>query len=168
MKKIVLSLILSSFALLAISQKYAFVDTKYILDNIPEFKEAQKELDQLSEKWQRDAEQKKRDLDNKIRDYQAEQVLLSADMRKKREQEIQNLQEDLKTFQKEKFGVKGELYKKRKELIEPIQNKVYKAIKDLAKTSNYDFIFDKANQTNILYADSKYDKSKRILKDLGY
>ncbi len=168
MKKIVLSLILCSFTLLAISQKYAFVDTKYILDNIPEFKEAQKELDQLSEKWQKDAEQKKRDLDNKVRDYQAEQVLLSADMRKKREQEIQKLQEDLKTFQKEKFGVKGELYKKRKELIEPIQNKVYKAIKDLAKTSNYAFIFDKANQTNILYADSKYDKSKRILKDLGY
>ena len=89
-------------------------------------------------------------------------------MKKKKREEIFSLEDGLSKFQQDKFGVEGELFQKRKELIEPIQNKVYNAVKELASVGNYSFIFDKANQSNILYADSKLDKSQRILKNLGY
>jgi len=168
MKKLILTLALGLFTMVTMAQKYAFVDSKYILENIPEYNEAQKELDVLSDKWQKEIQGKYQQIDNKYKSYQQEQVLLSDEMKSKRENEIIELEKDVKEFQKTKFGVKGELYKKRKELIEPIQNKVYNAIKELAQTGSYAFIFDKANQSNILYADPKYDKSKRVLKDLGY
>lgn len=168
MKKLILTLIFASVALVTFSQKYAYVDTKYILENIPEYQEAQKQLDDLSEKWQKEIEEKYQIIDKKYKEYQAEQVLLPEDMKRKREDEIIALEKEVKELQKQRFGVDGDLYQKRKELIEPIQNKVYNAIKELASTSNYAFVFDKANQSNILYADPQLDKSKRILKTLGY
>lgn len=168
MKKLILTLLIASVAVVSFSQKYAYVDTKYILENIPEYTEAQKQLDDLSEKWQKEIEAKYQIIDKKYKEYQAEQVLLPEDMKRKREDEIIALEKEVKELQKKKFGVEGELFQKRKELIEPIQNKVYNAIKELAATSNYAFVFDKANQSNILYADPALDKSKRILKTLGY
>jgi outer membrane protein len=168
MKKIILTLALALFSVASFSQKYAYVDTKYILENIPEYKTAQKQLDDLSELWQKEIEEKYKAIDKKYKEYQAEQVLLPDDMKRKREEEIIALEKEVKAEQKQRFGVKGDLYQKRKELIEPIQNKVYNAIKELATTANYAFVFDKSNQTNILYADPKLDKSKRVLKTLGY
>ncbi len=168
MKKFIATIALSIFTLTMFAQKYAYVDSKYILENIPEYKEAQKELDELSEKWQKEVAAKYKVIDKKYKDYQAEQVLLPEDMKVKKEDEIIRLEEEVKAFQQKKFGKDGELFQKRKELIEPIQNKVYNAIKELATTSNYAFVFDKANQSNILYADPKLDKSKRVLKELGY
>lgn len=170
MKKIILALALSFFSLATFSQtKYAYVDTKYILENIPEYIQAQKTLDDLSEKWQADIEAKKATINKKYQQYQAEELLLPAEMKKKKQEEIFALEDELAKFQYQKFDPeKGELFLKRKELIEPIQNKVYNAIKELASVGNYAFIFDKANQSNILYADPKLDKSKRILKNLGY
>ena len=168
MKKLTLFLAATLFSLASFSAKYAYVDTKYILENIPEYIEAQKTLDDLSEKWEKEIEAKKANLQKKFQQYQAEELLLPDEMKKKKQQEIFQLEDELAKFQQDKFGVEGELFKKRKELIEPIQNKVYNAIKELASVGGYDFIFDKANQTNILYANPKLDKSKRILKNLGY
>ena len=168
MKKITLILAATLFSLASFAQKYAYVDTKYILENIPEYIQAQKTLDDLSEKWETEIEAKKTNIQKKFQQYQAEELLLPAEMKKKKQEEIYMLEDDLAKFQQKKFGVEGELFQKRKELIEPIQNKVYNAIKELASVGNYDMIFDKANQTNILYANPKLDKSKRILKNLGY
>lgn len=168
MKKLAYILAFSLFTISASAQKYAYVDSKYILENIPEYQEAQKQLDDLSEKWQKELEGKYKLIDKKYKEYQAEQVLLPEETKAKRENEIIELEKDAREFKKGKFGVDGELFQKRKELIEPIQNKVYNAIKELATTSNYAFVFDKANQSNILYADPKLDKSKRVLKELGY
>lgn len=168
MKKLILTLTIALFSFVSFSQKYAYVDTKYILENIPEYVAAQKTLDDLSEKWQGEAEVKQKEIAKKFNDFKAEQILLTDDMKNKKISEIEGLEQDLNKFRKEKFGVDGELYKKRKELIEPIQNKIYNAVKELASTGNYSFIFDKANQSNILYANPKLDKSKRILKNLGY
>ena len=168
MKKITLILAISLFSLASFSQKYAYVDTKYILENIPEYITSQKTLDDLSEKWEKEIEAKKAEIQNKFQRYQAEELLLPDEMKKKKQEEIFTLEDNLTKFQQEKFGVEGELFQKRKELIEPIQNKVYNAIKELASVGSYDFIFDKANQSNILYANPKLDKSKRILKNLGY
>ncbi|MEZ7931954.1 MAG: OmpH family outer membrane protein [Flavobacteriales bacterium] len=168
MKKIILTLAIALFSVATFAQKYAYVDTDYILKNIPEYITAQKNLDDLSEKWEADVESKKRVINKKYQQYQAEELLLPEDMKKKKREEIFSLENGLSKFQQDKFGVEGELFQKRKELIEPIQNKVYNAVKELASVGNYSFIFDKANQSNILYADSKLDKSQRILKNLGY
>ena len=168
MKKIILTLAIALFSVATFAQKYAYVDTDYILKNIPEYITAQKTLDDLSEKWEAEIESKKGVINKKYQQYQAEELLLPEDMKKKKREEIFTLEDNLSKFQQDKFGVEGELFQKRKELIEPIQNKVYNAVKELASVGNYSFIFDKANQSNILYADSKLDKSQRILKNLGY
>lgn len=162
---------LASFFLLgmvvtSIAQKYAFVDTKYILDNMPSYKEAQKKLDDASEKWVAEIEEKYKEIEEKKKKIQQELILLPADEKNKKLAEIKELEEAAKELQKKRFGVGGDLFKKREELIEPVQEEIYKAIKDLAKERGYDFIMDKGTNSNILFTDPKYDKSDQILKKI--
>ena len=169
MKKLITSLsIITLFASAGLGQKFAFVDTDYILDNIPDYKTAQKELDDLSVRWQNQIEAKYKEIDQLYKSYQAEQILLTEDMKTKRENEIIRKEKEAKDYQKSKFGVEGELYKKRQELVKPIQDDIYNSVKEMATTGNYAVIFDKSSQSNILYANSRYDKSDAILKKLGY
>lgn len=156
-----------SMATMALSQKYAFIDSKYILDKIPAYQTAQKKLDDLSEKWQKDIESKYAEIEQKDKAYQEEKILLPDDIKKKREAEIAEMLNGVREFQKEKFGVSGELFQKRQELIKPIQDKLYKAIQDVAK-DKYAMVFDKANQSNLVYADVKLDISDRVLDKMGY
>ena len=149
------------------AQKYAFVDTKYILDNIPDYKTAQDQLDELSAQWQKDIEAKFAEIDKMYKDYQAESVLLPEDMKKKREDEIVKKEKEAKDLQKKRFGKDGDLFKKREELVKPIQDKVYNAIEAIATASNYGMIFDQAGSLTILYADPKLDKSDDVLQKLG-
>lgn len=149
------------------AQKYAYVDTKAILEAMPDYKEAQKKIDDLSEKWQKEIEEKMAVIDKKYKDYQREQIILPEETKRQREEEIMQLEKELKEFQRAKFGVSGELFKERARLIEPIQDRVYKAIKDVATEGNFSFVFDKSTQSNILYADPKLDKSDQVLKKLG-
>lgn len=167
MKK--LSLIFLVFmSLTTMAQKFAFVDTDYILQNISEYAEAQKQLDDMSKSWQRQIEMKKDDIDKLRKSYQAEQLLLTAEMKQKREEEIDKKDQQLQVFQQEKFGVNGELFKKRQELIQPIQDQVYNAIRDISEEGNFMIVFDRAGHTNIIYSNSRYDKSDDVLKKLGY
>lgn len=149
-----------------IAQKYAFVDTKYILSELPEYTAAQKKLDDLSEKWQAEIESKYKDIEVKYKAYQQEMILLPEETKKQREDEMREMENSAKELQKKYFGINGQLFQKRKELIEPIQDKIYKAIKNMAKDKDYDFILDKGINSNILYADPKYDKSDAILKEI--
>jgi outer membrane protein len=167
MKKIVLSL-LAVFMLssVALSQKYAFVDMNYILSEIPTYKEAQKQLDDLSEKWQKEIEAKYKEIEAKYKSYQQEQILLPEDTKRQREQEIFESEKAAKELQKKRFGVDGSMFQKRKELIEPIQDEIYKAIKTMAKEKGYDFVMEKEKNSNILYANPKYDKSDIVLNKL--
>jgi outer membrane protein len=168
MKKI---LLLSALLLMAFlpgySQKYAFVDTDYILNNIPEYTDAQAMLDDLSVEWQKEIEAKFQEIDKLYRDYQAESILLPEDLKKQKENEIIQKEKDAKELQKKRFGKDGDLFKKRLELIQPIQEKIFNAIQDMAVTRNYAFIFDKASGASILYADSKYDLSDDVLDEIG-
>ena len=167
MRKIVLSLFsILILSTVAISQKYAFVDMNYILSEIPDYKEAQKELDDLSEKWQKEIEAQYKEIEAKYKAYQQEQILLPEDTKRQREQEIFDLEKGAKELQKKRFGVDGSLFQKRKELIEPIQDEIYKAIKTMAKEKGYDFVMEKEKNSNILYADPKYDKSDYVLKKI--
>lgn len=155
------------FGLSASAQKYGYVDSQYILEKMPEYKDAQKKLDDLSASWQKEAEAKLTEIDKMYKDYQKEQILLPEDMKVKRQDDIAAKERELKDFQKAKFGVNGELFTKRQELVKPVQEKIYKAIKEVAEQGSYAFIFDKSGSSNILYADPKNDKTEAVIKKLG-
>ncbi|TDW99967.1 OmpH family outer membrane protein [Dinghuibacter silviterrae] len=149
------------------AQRYAVIDTKYILSKLPEYQKAQKTLDDFSTLWQAEIEQKSAELDKLRSDYQAEQVMLSDDLKKKREDQIFNAEKDLRDLQRRRFGFEGDVYKKRQELIKPIQDKVYDAIQKLAVSRLYDFILDKSEGITVIFADPKLDKSDDVLRALG-
>jgi outer membrane protein len=168
MKKLILSVIATSvLALSMYAQRYAIIDTKYILDKIPDYKEAQKKLDLSSEQWQKEIEAKQAALDAMYRNFEAEQVMLSESLRKKREDELFNKEKELRDLQKRRFGFEGDLFRRRQELIKPIQDKVYNAIQKLAVERQYDFILDKSEGITVIFADPKLDKSDDVLKVLG-
>lgn len=171
MKKYILALMLTAglfAALPASAQKYAYIDSQYILDNISEYKAAMQQLDQLSIAWQKEIEAKYAVIDKLYKDYQAEQILLTEEMRRKREQEITTKEKEVKEFQKQKFGYEGELFKKKQELIKPIQDKIYNAVKKIATEQAYAVIFDKSGDLVMLYTNPKYDKSDDVLEAMGY
>ena len=168
MKKFLLvacALWLVSFA--ADAQKYAIIDTRYILDKIPEYKEAQKQLDNIAIDWQKDIDLKQTELDKMYKDYEAEQVMLSDELKKKREDQLFNKEKALRDLQRKRFGFEGDLFKKRQELIKPIQDRVYNAVQKMAVGRGYDFVLDKSEGITIIFADPKLDKSEDVLKDLG-
>jgi outer membrane protein len=169
MKKLALLLtVLCVSASMAVAQKYAFVDTEYILNNIPSYKAAKEQLDKISQDWQKEIEAKYTEIDQMYKDYQAERVLLAEDMRKKREEMIVNKEKEVKELQKSYFGQNGALLKKRQELIQPIQDEIYKAVKDLALEGGYAVIFDTANGPTMIYTNPRYDISDEVLQKLGY
>ncbi|HCP92662.1 MAG TPA: hypothetical protein DIU05_01325 [Bacteroidetes bacterium] len=168
MKKLFVTFILGFIAIHSVSaQRFAYVDTEYILDLMPQYKSAQKQLDQLSEDWQKELEKKQQVIDKIVKDFQAEQVLLTEELRKKREQEIKDKEKELKDYRNQKFGYEGELFKKRQELIKPIQDKVFDAVQKIAKQNALDFIFAKSGELIMLYSNAKYDKSDEVLSELG-
>ncbi len=148
--------------------KFGYVDTDYILSQIPEYKAAQNELDKTSQNWQKEIEGKYAEVEKLNKAYQADAILLTEEMKKKREAEISAREKEAKDLQKQRFGPDGELFKKRAELVKPIQDKVYNAIKAVAEKAGMGFILDKSGQVSILYANSKYDKSDDVLVFLGY
>ncbi|HQW46578.1 MAG: OmpH family outer membrane protein [Bacteroidetes bacterium] len=149
------------------AQRYCVIDSKYILENLPEYKQAQSKLDEISSQWQKEIDAKLQDVDRMYKAYQSEQVMLSDDMKKKREDEIIKKEKEAKDLQKKKFGFEGELFKKRQELVKPVQDKVYNAVQKMAASKAYDVIFDKSADLSIFYADNKIDKSDEVLKELG-
>ncbi|HXB45220.1 MAG TPA: OmpH family outer membrane protein [Puia sp.] len=168
MKKIIfLGLIVCSFAFTAQGQRYAIVDTKYILGKMPEYSDAQKRLDQVSEQWQKEIDDKQEVLTKMYKEFEAEQVMLSDDLKKKREDEIYNREKEVRDLQRKRFGFEGDLFKKRQELVKPIQDKVYNAIQKIAINRMYDFILDKSEGITVIFADPKLDKSEDVLKELG-
>lgn len=149
------------------AQKYAVVDTKYILENVPEYHEAQKDLDQLSAQWQLEIEQRHETIDKLKKALVAERILLTDDMIKEREEEIATKSSEVRELQRKRFGVNGDLFKRRQELIQPIQDNIYEAIAEVADRSGYMVVFDKGVNSNVLYLNNKFDLSDRILRRMG-
>jgi outer membrane protein len=169
MKKIVVIALLMLFGTSgAFAQKFAYVDTQYILDNIPEYQMAKTQLEELSKKWQKEIEVKLTEIDKMYRAYQTDAVLLPADIKRQREEEITQKEREVKNLQKKRFGKDGDLFKKRQELIKPIQDKIFNAIQELAEERGYSVIFDRAANASILYANERFDKSDAVLAKLGY
>jgi len=155
------------FAVTVNAQKYAIIDTKYILDRMPEYKQAQKQLDDVAAGWQKEIDSMQTNLDRMYKDYDAEQVMLSEELRKKREDQLFQKEKNLRDQQRKRFGFEGDLFNKRKELIKPVQDKVYNAVQKIATQRGYDFILDKSEGITIIFADPKLDKSEDVLKELG-
>lgn len=149
------------------AQRIAFVNTKYILDQMPEYQSAQTELDRFSRLWQEEIDDRYVTI-KRMRDaYNAEAILLTEEMKRSRMEDIEKREREARELQKKRFGVGGDLFKKRQELIQPIQDRIYQAVKDVAGTS-YLAIFDIGGQSNnILFASDKYDKSDSVLRKLG-
>jgi outer membrane protein len=168
MKKILFAVILVTAAVSnSTAQKYAIIDTKYILGKMPEYVDADKKLQQVSDQWQKDIDNMQAQLNEMYKNYDAEQYMLSDDLKKKREDELFNHEKEVRDLQRKRFGFEGDLFKERQELIKPVQDKVYNAIQKIAVSRMYDFILDKSEGITVIFADPKLDKSDDILKDLG-
>ena len=154
-------------AFAADAQRYAIIDSKYILEKIPDYKEAQGKLDQFSILWQQEIDQKQTALNKMYKEYDAEQVMLTDELKKKREDELYNKEKEVRDLQKKRFGYEGDLFKERQKLVKPIQDKVYTAVQKLAVARAFDFILDKSEGITVIFADPKLDKSEDVLKELG-
>ena len=148
-------------------QKFAYVDSDYILSNIPEYGDAQAELEALSTKWNDEVKAIYDKVSEMYKKYQTEMVLLSEDQKRAREQDIINKEQEAKNLQMQYFGSDGQLYQKRTELIQPIQEKIYTALNELSQTKGYTFVFDLASGTSILYASDRADISDDVLDQLS-
>jgi outer membrane protein len=154
-------------AFAANAQRYAVIDTKYILDKLPEYKNADKQIQLISSQWQKEIDDKQAELDKMYKNYDAEQFMLSDELKKKREAELYNKEKEVRDLQKKRFGYEGDLFKERQQLVKPIQDKVYNAIQKIAVAKAYDFILDKSEGITVIFADPKLDKSDDVLKELG-
>jgi len=168
MKKIILLLVLTFTAFTgAFAQRFAFVDSDYILKHIPEYAAAQKQLAALSDQWQKEVDSRFQEIDRMYKAYDADQVLMTADMKKRRQAEIAEKEKTVKDFQRQKFGPDGDLSKKSSSLIKPIQDRLTKAIQAVAESENLDMVFDKNSEVIMLYANPRYDKSADVVTRLG-
>jgi outer membrane protein len=168
MKKILfILLVLVTVSATVSAQRYAIIDTKYILGKMPEYADADKRLAQTSEQWQKEIDDKQGQLNQMYRNYEAEQVMLTPDLKKKREDQIFNMEKEVRDLQKKRFGFEGDLFKERQKLVKPIQDKVYNAIQKMSVNRGYDFVLDKSEGITVIFADPKLDKSEEVLKELG-
>ena len=167
MKSCLMALLLVLSASLAQAQRYCVIDSKYILDNLPEYKQAQTKLDEASAQWQKEIDSKLQEVDRMYKSYQAEQVMLSDEMKSKREEDIIKKEKEAKDLQKKRFGFEGDLFKKRQELVKPVQDRVYNAVQKMATSKSFDIIYDKSADLSVFYNDPKLDKSDDVLRELG-
>lgn len=169
MKKLVLlTLTVIGFSWISVAQKMAFIDTEYIMENIPAYKAAQNQLDQLSGQYQKELESIHAEIEQMYKDFQAESVLLSEDMKRKREDVIITKEKDYKQLQKKYFGPNGDLFKKRQGLVKPIQDDVFNAVQEISNEGSYSIVFDKAGGTTLFFTNPKFDLSDQVLQKLGY
>lgn len=169
MKRIILiaALAVGFLANDATAQKICFVDMEYILSKVPSYTEAQKQLDVASQGYQKEIDAKRKNVEDMYKSFQAEQVLMTEQMKQQKIKDIEAAEVAVKDLQRDKFGPTGELFKKRQELIKPVQDKIYDEIQKYAQAKVYDFILDKSSGPSMLYANEKLNKSDDILTNMG-
>ncbi|WP_129717750.1 OmpH family outer membrane protein [Pedobacter sp. SYP-B3415] len=168
MKKYLLGLFLLVLAHTASAQRFAYVDTEYILGHMPEYKSALNQMETVTKEWQKQVDANFTEIDKMYKAYQADQVLLTDEMRKRRENEIIEKEKQAKEYQRIKFGPEGDLFQLRTKLLKPVQEKVSNMVRTLARTKNLDFVFDKGNDASMIYASSSFDISNEVVTKLGY
>jgi len=149
------------------AQRVALVDVTEILENLDDYQAAQNEIDKISAQWRQDIAQEYDKIKSMYNKYQAEQVLLSDEVRTEREEEIMEKEKEVREMQKRKFGPEGDLFRRRQELVSPIQDQVYAAIEEYAKDKGYDIIFDRSSAAGLLYSNDEFNKTSEIRRALG-
>jgi outer membrane protein len=149
------------------AQRYCIIDSKYILDRMTDYKDAQTALDRQSKVWQTEIDNRMAEVDRMYKSYQAERAMLSDEVRKRREDEIMEKERSAKELQKQRFGYEGDLFKQRQQLVKPIQDRVYNAVQKVATSKGYDVVLDKAGGVTLFYANPTLDRSDDVLKQLG-
>ena len=165
---IILLFLLGGCHLVMSQTRYAFVDTDYILSNIPEYKTAKEQLDVFSNGWEKEIKDQHAVIENMYKQFKVDQIFLSPAMKEKREKEIAQLEYEVSELQQKYFGKGGELFKKREQLVKPVLDDVFEAIKEIAVEGNYGAIFDRSQGVNVVYFSPKLDKSDKVLEKLGY
>ncbi len=169
MKKLILTLVLCIGAIsFASAQKFALVDMEYILKNVPAYEMANEQLNQVSQRWEKEVTELAKEAETMFKNYQSDMVFLTDDQKKKREEEIVAKEKEVADLRYKYFGPEGELYKKRQSLMQPIQEDVYNAIKQVAEEKGYQVIFDRASSQSIVFASPRIDISNEVLTKLGY
>lgn len=168
MKKLMLFMVVLLMATAGHSQRFAYIDTDFIMENIPDFKAAEEEIERVSSQWQEEIEKMFADVERLYREYQAEAPLLPEEMRRRREENIIERERQAKELQMQRFGREGDLFAKRQELIRPIQERVFRVVEELATSENYAIIFDKAGSMSMIFTDVRFDLSNEVLRRLGY
>ncbi|RMG54570.1 MAG: OmpH family outer membrane protein [Bacteroidetes bacterium] len=169
MKKILLSLSLLLFAAVSVhAQKMAYVDTEYIMGQIPEYKSAQDEIERISQQWQEELEAKYQAIEQLYADYQAQEVLLPEDVKQEKQEEIFQAEREAKEYREKKFGYDGELFALQESKMKPIQDRVFRAVETIAKRRRFDLVFDKAGEVTWLYTNATYDLSNEVLEEMGF
>ena len=169
MKKIVLMTVLVfAFAIHASAQKYALVDMEYILKNIPSYEMANEQLNQVSQRWQKEVEEKAKQAEQLYKDYQSNMVFLTEDMKTKKEEEILAKEKEVNELRRNYFGPEGELFKKRESQMKPIQDDIDNAVKKISEEKGYMMILDRASSSSIIFASPRIDISNEVLAKLGY
>ena len=151
----------------AYSQSYAYIDSDYILSKVPEYVQAKQKLDKLAERWTKEIEDRYEAIKGKKSNFEREEILLPKEERIKRKEEIENLEQEALDLQTLHFGSEGDYFQKRQELVKPIQDRIFTALKKISKSDGYDLVFDKANQSSLIFAASEYDISDDILDEMG-
>ena len=168
MKKVLFGLLLAVGASFQVqAQKYCIIDSKFILEKMTDYKDAQNKLDALSKTWQEEIDSKMAEVDKMYKGYVAEKPMLSDDMRNKRQDEIVAKEKAAKDLQKQRFGYEGDLFKKRQEFVKPVQDRVFNAVQKMASAKGFDMVLDKAGGVTLFYADPKLDHTDDVLKILG-
>jgi len=148
-------------------QKFGYINTDFILSKMPEYGKAQNEIDQLSAAWQKEIEEMQKKVDGLYASYQAEQVLLTEEMKQERLDAIKKKEVELKDYQKKVFGFGGLFFLKKQELIKPLQDKVFDATEKVAKANRLAIIFDKSGELVMIYTDPRHDYTDFVLEELG-
>ena len=150
------------------AQKFAYVDTDYILSKIPEFSQSEEQINKYSKQWNDEIAAGYKEIEQMFQDYQSEEILLDESLKIKRQESIIEKEKYVHSLQQKYFGSEGELYKKRQELISPIQDRIFDAIQQLAANNKYSIIFDASSDLIMLYSNPDLDKSDKILQIMGY
>ena len=167
MKRITFLLSLLFAVTLATAQtKIAFINSATVMEQLPEAQDAQKQIDGLAQQWQTELNQMAADMQKKVDDYDKRKLIMSDKRRSEVEKELQDLDKKIIDFRNAKFGTNGEMFAKQNELMKPIQEKVFKAVKDVADEEAYDYVVDRSSSTMLLFANAKHDLTQKVISNL--
>lgn len=167
MKNFGLFLLVFVMSLPVSAQKFGYIDSEYILNKMPEYKQAEEAMTKLTEQWTRDVSAKYEEVAKLKLKYQQEEILLTQDMKFERQKAIEKAEEDLKDLNNSIFGLNGLLFQKKKEILKPIVEEIYKTSEKIAKKHKLSFIFDKASDLSMFFADPRHDYTDFMLEELG-